>query len=265
MQISLNHASNENHSLYCEHGAEHQTFEEAIQEVMDRIRSHDPDLSLSRDQFRSTHGFVANRYVLTTNWFDRETKKPNIINQVEIIEKATDRNDKYRKLRQYVQSEGIVKAMLVAIYAGFGEEDIRNCLLNKQFMNTLNTDNRQNIIFNGKEQNLRTNTDIRQILRNIVLVNGQHRSFSPTDYWRAIEIMRNANWITEYGATNLQNDFTLISELARAKVVISGADEIAQRLAPKKFIDPERSRYIEDKYGKMISSKVVTAYLEFTK
>lgn len=50
--------------------------------------------------------------------------------------------------------------------------------------------------------------------------------------------------------------------MARARVVLKGAAEAAQKIAPTELVAPERIDYIDRKYGNIATSEVITAYLE---
>ena len=90
---------------------------------------------------------------------------------------------------------------------------------------------------------------------------GRITSHSPDNYRLALEVIRQ----NPYLAPSLnRGDFGFKStiDIVEARAVLLHVSEEAQRLADPDFVDNARTKVIDDKYGDITTSKVITAYVD---
>ncbi len=271
--VSLERAANpEEEITYSTHGAEHKTFQEAIQALIKSIMSgkfSTWDQAQQRN-FQLASGRTPLRYfrtIVDSSEFLRESFRP--IPQVEAIKiSQLPENEQEKNLRKLAYKYGPSFAILVAVYLCLDTRDILSIFDNKDVRDNIQKRfGKIKIPHPGlKKEQLEEQIDvIKRLMESLTYQTSQGRfpSYSSDDYRQALRILKENNFLPrELESLPACYSFSKTTDYARARAVFKSLHEIAQELANPNYNDPARTEYIDRTYKNFVSSRVITAFIQ---
>ena len=248
---------------YSEHGAEHVVFTEALKAAQSFLEINQLDVRAVpyTVQLDGHTGQIRQieRFILETPRFEHTTGKP--FPQSEAEKAVGDERTITRMARKYASDPefGYAFALLFLCYKGMDPETIKSTLVNNSWLKQANIPGF--VLREGKTDSAKAIT----ALRNLVMIQTSSREWVPNldsaQFFKAIDFLKTKVRIDVSNTKALR--FTEAKQYPYARVVISGAVEQAEHIAPSEFRDPARHQFIHRLYENTLTTQVITAFLKF--
>lgn len=246
---------------YSEHGAEHQTYSEAISALQEAINQGNANVAFQKEYSGQLH----ERLVVWGPTYQRDSYRPAVHQFALSLVKETD-TQKIKKIRKVTLEYGIAFGVLALIYSGFDPNKIIEVFGNKDFQDNLRNKFGNDVNIPSKKRRTPKGTDyglIYSLWDNLMKKSehGLYPSLSSDDFNHAKLQLIDYGWLDEQQAEDKVYSFELVQDQAYALGVFRSMVELADWAADEQFGDPVRSRYLQEKFAGLASSKLVTAYL----
>lgn len=264
------HATDPNDDAFCVHGAEHRVFSEATNQLMKSV-----------DEFTASYGWqeiilpgVDNlpvhkkRLIVETPQFLRKTARPEPYMLAAEWKKRgkTINITKEMRMRSLQGRDGVASALLAGVYTGASEDDILTVFDNKDFQTSmLRQGHNKSLLLNKKEPKDGMLVRDLQHLLTIPTNSGPQPVFEFDAYTSALALLEKRRLIELNGISRDDLRMREVEEPAIARGVFRGLEEVAEKLAPPTLLDPKRTQYIGEKFGKHATTELLTAFLVFKK
>ena len=262
----LRAANNPTHPAYSEHGALHATYNETLGMLINEVQNGTFKIEVQPTRIRigtqRKTEVLTNRYILQASEArERITYRPRPHQTAnEIVQKEHDEKSRIRKVKQLIREHGTGFGILVLAYMRPDEKTILDFFNNKDFKKELES-------LGQKAPSLSRSTDkqmVADICNTLVVKKSVElmASPSPEKYKDVVDTLRKHGYLPkDYGEKEIFG-FDEVRDIVLPKAVFIGADTTAQELAPEELENPKRTKYIEEKYGRGITSILATAFLE---
>lgn len=267
---ALVHATNPEDPAYCAHGAEHRVFGEATSQLMKSV-----------DEFTASYGWqeiiipgVDNlpvhkkRLIVETSPFQRKTARPEPYMLAAEWKKRGNTVNVTKEMRSRCMTgaDGVASALLAGVFSGMSEEVLLTVFDNKQFQeNMLLLKHSKNMLLHKKDPKDSMLVRDLQHLLTVQTSNGRQPVFEFDSYTSALALLEKRHFIERNGISRDDLRMREVEEPAIARGVFRGLEEVADKLAPPTLLDPKRTQYIGEKFGKHATTELLTAFLVFKK
>ncbi|OGG08723.1 hypothetical protein A2154_01330 [Candidatus Gottesmanbacteria bacterium RBG_16_43_7] len=276
---SLRRAADPADIVYCIHGAQdHATFNEAVRDLREALRvghirveyqNHRELISQTNQKGLNVNTEISyDRIVLVGPEKDRNTFIPAPYQcggeLLKLKNRISDRNFR-KRLVEINFKYGVPFGILVSLYSGQEVDDIFS-IYSAEVRRKL----RDIVGSRAKIPSVNEQTDFAQILllkKRLQLEVGNTIIFNPSpDIYKASVTDILLPWLVGHSKFMQEvKKFTQSIDKATPYAVIRSLTEVAQRAAPPEFVEPVRTRYINEHFNDFASTEVITAYLQVTK
>jgi len=267
---ALTHAANPEDAAYCAHGAEHHVFFEAKDKLLQSI-----------DEFTATYGWQEiivpdvdrlpvhkKRLIVETPVFQRKTARPEpYILAAEWKKRGNTINvTKEMRMRSSTGADGFASALLSGVFLGMSEEEILTVFDNKQFQeNMLKLGYSKNLLLHKKDpKDSMLVRDLQHAL-TVPTYAGRQPVFDFDSYTKSLALVEKYHLIDANGIARSDLRMREVEEPVIARGVFRGLEEVADKLAPLTLLEPKRTQYIGNRFGKHATTDLLTAFLVFKK
>jgi len=262
---ALRRALDETSIEYSHHGAQHEVYAETISAMRSFLQENKAELRPSKkiinvDQKPTMR--QVETFTLIGQPFERPTFIPNPLKMAKEIQ--ADQTSLIKLARKYAidPQYGYAFALLFLTFKNVPFDTIKSSLSNKQWL-----DYNQNQIIGRKIKEGHPDGEVilKYLHSTLMVANPVGTDRPTTDPNKYIEAL---GFLGGKGFAVNQNEqiglgYARVVEYPRPLVVLLGMTELAERQADSNFLDPGRHKYIFDKFGGHITSRVITAYLIF--
>lgn len=268
LATALERASNPDDIAFNQHGAEHTVYQETLDVLATSVRDGNYSLTVSPSTRRITTDrgvemVTVERYRLTSPQYIRTTFRPQAIEDAEALPKGNV-PDKlvFTEIRRLALDQGVSYATIVATYRGYSPDKIFEIFSERNFQREM-TEKHGKVKFPTPNRP----TDRRMLMQladNIVVKtsSGTYPNRSRQAHMNGVETLVNFGWINPNEPDQLAYQMTPVEDFARAVAVFTGMTEVAHENANKRHLDPDRSEYIDDRYGRKMTTRIITAFQE---
>lgn len=261
----LKASKDENHPAYSTHGSIHQTFEEAIESLIEHVKEGSFKLVAQSIEKRleSGHTVLADRFILQPDIASERTTYrplPHKFAMDILANPSLDEKGKSTMLKSNIKSKGIAFGILALAYNKPEKDSIFNFFSNEGYKNSL-------IESGFKVPSLKRPEDRKMISKicDILALKDPKTLIAsprPDKYREVLDLLVQNDYVSEEEARSKEYGFEESVDIVLPKAVFLGANEKAQGLASKNLFDPQRSVHIERNYGGRMTSVLATAFIE---
>jgi hypothetical protein len=271
---ALDVASDPNHPAYCRHGSAHGTFEDAIKslrffvsEMQGEHRWGDVDVKdLLDSDGVSSEKRTKQRFIIETPEYERTTGRPKPFLQANEMRGSIGREGYDKALRRLgaLDPDAMAGAIISAFCLNLSPKDVLAIFGNKEYRERLLAAKFPKYAL-LQPNNIGHQKMVHTLHNYLTLPTSRERvlNYSPEAYMNAVAVFENNHMIRPDGIHRDPLKMTTVKDKVIARAVFASAEEKAQRIAPKDFQEPVRTKYIDTKYGRVVTTDLITAYLLF--
>lgn len=269
--VALSRAKDPEDYSFSIHGdSGHSTYREAIDTVIKFIKEGSVEIRRNSKIIKvaTESGKLEvslDRFILITSPYERKGIRPFSHNMaIEVNRDSRYQNEISRKkmLRRETLDRGVAFGILLGFYLGGSINNTLDFFADPNFIKSLTNKFGPQVKIPSRTRGMDIKT-LAEIASKITVPtsSGSKPSFSPKEYLETLDLLRNRNFLGPKESEKISYSFIPVKDSAQAMVVFKGGVEAAQRIAPPEFLPPERTDYIDRKYGNIVTSEVITAYL----
>ncbi|OGY16770.1 MAG: hypothetical protein A2785_00760 [Candidatus Chisholmbacteria bacterium RIFCSPHIGHO2_01_FULL_49_18] len=258
------------HGPFSEHGSLHATYAEAINTIVKSIKQKSVTTRFQpmEEIIRTDAGpkeFTFNRIIFESPAYERISYRPAPHQAaIELLDLPQARTLKglQRQFRRDILQHGVPYGILLCVYSGMQVHEIFTLFENQDFKRSITSQFGEQTKIPSSRRT--TDRELLRTLMNTMTLRSATEftpSPSPVIYREALETLTNHSYLSPQDTESAALRFLPTKDVAQARAVFLSMTEVAQRTAHPSFEDPERTDYIERKFGNQSTTNMITAFL----